>query len=154
MVFFCLLIFNSHNGSSCFWCLFFIYVHYFPHSWHWRCLSGYYLSSCYFLVCLQNCADARKALSKNGTQINGVLIVGVKLVDPTQRQALDERASSQGFMTLHASSSGLNSEQMPSQTTSRPYYLQNGSNAAKQSSAIASPAKSVVSRVMDLMFGV
>lgn len=115
-------------------------------------LNSYYLKS--FNLYLQNRADARKALSKNGTQINGVLIVGVKLVDPAQRQALDERATNQGFMTLHSSSSGLNSEQTSSQTSTRPYYLQNGSNAAKQSSTIASPAKSVVSRVMDLMFGV
>ncbi|KAL2939886.1 Nuclear pore complex protein NUP35 [Bienertia sinuspersici] len=105
-------------------------------------------------ILYQNRADARKALNKNGTQINGVLIVGVKLVDPSQRQALDERATNQGFMTLHGSSSGFSSDQAPSQAIARPYYLQNGSNAAKQSSAIASPAKSVVSRVMDLMFGV
>lgn len=38
---------------------------------------------------------------------------------------------------------------------SRPYYLQNGNTNAKQSGgAIASPTKSVVSKIMDLMFGV
>ena len=109
---------------------------------------------CAFSTYFQNRADARKALSKNGSQINGVLIVGVKLVDPGQRQALDERANNQGFMPLPpASSSGLNSEQFRL-NTAHPDYLQNGTSTTKQSGAIASPAKSVVSRVMDLMFGV
>ncbi|XP_021749790.1 nuclear pore complex protein NUP35-like [Chenopodium quinoa] len=104
-------------------------------------------------ILYQNRADARKALSKNGSQINGVLIVGVKLVDPGQRQALDERANNQGFMPLPPASSSLNSEQFRS-NSAHPYYLQNGTSTTKQSGAIASPAKSVVSRVMDLMFGV
>lgn len=105
-------------------------------------------------ILYQNRADARKALSKNGAQINGVLIVGVRPVDPVQCQALDERANNQGFMPLPMSSSNLNTEQTSSRTTARPYYLQNGNSTAKQSGAIASPAKSVVTRVMDLMFGV
>ncbi|CAO2813365.1 unnamed protein product [Amaranthus hypochondriacus] len=105
-------------------------------------------------ILYQNRADARKALSKNGSQINGVLIVGVKPTDVGQRQALDERVNNQGFMPMPPSSSGLNSEQISSTTSARPYYLQNGTGTARQSNAIASPAKSVVSKVMDLMFGV
>lgn len=105
-------------------------------------------------ILYQNRADAQKALSKNGVQINGVLIVGVKPVDPIQRQALNERANTQGFMTLPPPSSASNSDQNPSVSTSRPYYLQNGTSTTKQSGAIASPAKSMVSKVMDLMFGV
>ncbi|KAA8540370.1 hypothetical protein F0562_024711 [Nyssa sinensis] len=49
-------------------------------------------------ILYQNRSDAQKALNKNGMQINGVLIVGVKLVDPIQRQALNERLNNQGFM--------------------------------------------------------
>lgn len=105
-------------------------------------------------ILYQNWADAQKALSKNGMQINEVLIVGVKPVDPIQRQALNERANRPGFMTLPPSSSGLNAEQNHQRTVSRPQFLQNGSLAVKQSGALASPAKSVVSKFMDLMFGV
>lgn len=72
-------------------------------------------------ILYQNRADAQKALSKNGMQINEVLMVGVKPVDPMQRQALDERANKPGFMTLPPPSSGLNSEQNPTRTAaSRP----------------------------------
>ena len=38
---------------------------------------------------MQNRSDAQKALNKNGMQLNGVLIVGVKSLDPIQRQALN-----------------------------------------------------------------
>jgi len=103
---------------------------------------------------MQNRADAQKALSKNGMQINEVLIVGVKPVDAIQRQALDERANKPGFLTLPPSSSGLNANQNHQRTVSRPLYLQNGSSTVRQSGAIASPAKSVVSKIVDLMFGV
>lgn len=110
-------------------------------------------------ILYQNRADAHKALGKSGMPVNGVLIVGVKPVDPVQQQALNERSNNQGFMTLPPPSYGLNYEQNSSSAISRPYYLQNGttitsSNTAKQSSAIASPEKSIVSKVMDLMFGV
>ncbi|KAG2728988.1 hypothetical protein I3843_01G224600 [Carya illinoinensis] len=107
-------------------------------------------------VLYQNRFDAQKALSKNGMQINGVLIVGVKTLDPMQRRTLDERLSNQGFMTLpppppSAKSSDLNTLRSPT----RPYYLQNGNTSARQSGgAIASPTKSLVSKIMDLMFGV
>ncbi|GAB2293489.1 Nucleoporin nup35 [Dionaea muscipula] len=107
-------------------------------------------------ILYQNRTDAQKALRKNGMQINGVLIVGVKPVDPLQQQVLgDNRISNQGFMTLPIPSPSRSSEAAPSKPT-RPYYhLPNGtSSIAKQSAgAIASPEKSVVSKIMDLMFG-
>lgn len=107
-------------------------------------------------ILYQNRSDAQKALSKNGMQINGVLIVGVKLVDPMQRQTLNERLNNhQGFMTLPPASSSRTSEVNTFRASPRPYYLQNSSNSARQSGgAIASPAKSVVNKIMDLMFGV
>lgn len=134
--------------NSSFWCIFFYNLLRNSISWHSSLIECYYISN------FQNRADARKALSKNGSQINGVLIVGVKPTDVGQRQALDERVNNQGFMPMPPSSSGLNSEQISSTTSARPYYLQNGTGTARQSNAIASPAKSVVSKVMDLMFGV
>lgn len=48
----------------------------------------------------QSRSDARKALNKNGMQINGVLIVGVKPIDRAQCQAQDERLKNQGFLSL------------------------------------------------------
>ncbi|XP_031282999.1 nuclear pore complex protein NUP35 [Pistacia vera] len=104
-------------------------------------------------ILYQNRSDAQKALNKNGMQINGVLIVGVKPLDAMQRQALNERLNNQGFMTLPPPSSRT-SELNAARSSPRPYYLQNGSTNTRQSGgAIASPSKSVVSKVMDLMFG-
>lgn len=111
-------------------------------------------------ILYQNHADAQKALSKNGMQINGVLLVGVKPVDPMQRHALNERLNNnnQGFVPLpppFAAGSGKTTpESIPSFRTS--HYLQNGSGNGGRHSAgsVAEPTKSVVSKVMDLMFGV
>lgn len=103
---------------------------------------------------MQNRSDAQKALSKNGMQINGVLIVGVKPVEPMQRQALNERINNynQGFMPVPPPPSRT-ADLISCRASPSPYYLQNGT---KQSGggAIASPAKSMVSKIMDLMFGV
>ncbi|KAK4395211.1 Nuclear pore complex protein [Sesamum angolense] len=107
-------------------------------------------------ILYQSRSDAQKALSKNGMCVNGVLIIGVKHVDPMQRQALNERLNNQGFMTLPPPPSSRNSESNGFKVSPYPYYLQNGSSTTTRESAgtIATPAKSVVSKVMDLMFGV
>lgn len=105
---------------------------------------------------VQNGSDARKALSKNGMQINGILIVGVKPMDPMQRQSLNDRMKNQGFMTLPPPSSATQTiESNGSKAFVRPYYLQNGNATVRQSAGpIASPTKSLVSKIVDLMFGV
>ncbi|KAF7814233.1 nuclear pore complex protein NUP35 [Senna tora] len=77
-------------------------------------------------ILYQNRSDAQKALNKNGMQLNGVLIVGVKPLDPMQRQALNDRVNSHN----------------------------GGASARQTGGAIASPTKSLVSKIMDLMFGV
>ncbi|XVF74527.1 hypothetical protein PTKIN_Ptkin13bG0117400 [Pterospermum kingtungense] len=103
-------------------------------------------------ILYQNRSDAQRALSKNGMQINGVLIIGVKLVDPMQREALSERLNNQGFMTLPPSSS--RTSELSDFRPSRPYYLQNGNANARQSGgAIANPTKSLGSKVMEYLFG-
>ncbi|KAK4267415.1 hypothetical protein QN277_024199 [Acacia crassicarpa] len=105
-------------------------------------------------ILYQNRSDAQKALNKNGMQLNGVLIVGVKPLDPIQRQALNERVNRQGFMPIPPPSAGT-SELSTIKAPSRSYFLQNGNAGARQSGgAIASPTKSLVSKIMDLMFGV
>ncbi|KAK2425260.1 nuclear pore complex protein NUP35 [Trifolium repens] len=105
-------------------------------------------------ILYQNRSAAQKALNKNGMQINGVLIIGVKPLDPMQRQALTERLNNQGFMPLPLPSA-RNSEVSTSKAPSRPYYLQNGNATTRQTGGtIASPTKSLASKIMDLMFGV
>ncbi|GMH03705.1 hypothetical protein Nepgr_005544 [Nepenthes gracilis] len=104
-------------------------------------------------ILYQNRFDAQRALNKNGTQLNEVLIVGVKPVDPIQRRALNERVNNQGFMTLRLQSSTRNPE--PTSKIARPFYSQNGISSARPSAgAIASPEKSVLSKILDLMFGI
>lgn len=87
--------------------------------------------------------------------INGVLIIGVKPVDPMQRQGLNDRLNNQGFMTLTPASSSKNSEANGFKVSPYPYYLQNGGSSARQSAGnMATPAKSMLSKITDLMFGV
>lgn len=42
-------------------------------------------------------SDGQKSLSKNGIQINAILIIGVEPLDPMQRQALNKRINNRGF---------------------------------------------------------
>ncbi|KAE8705158.1 Nuclear pore complex protein NUP35 [Hibiscus syriacus] len=97
-------------------------------------------------------SDALRALGKNGMQINGVLIVGVKPVDPMQREALNERLNNQGFLTLPSTTSRtseLNNFRPP-----HSYHLQNGNGNARQSGGpLASPTKSLGNKVMEYLFG-
>ncbi|PKA63389.1 hypothetical protein AXF42_Ash005284 [Apostasia shenzhenica] len=119
-------------------------------------------------ILYQNRYDAQRALGKNGTQINSVLIVGVKAVDPVQRLYLHEMLTNSshgsfmnysftprstfgrmGSSTLIASDAGTRLKSLPN----------GGSSAAvdgkgqRSNGAIASPAKSMVSKFIDLMFG-
>ncbi|XP_050156383.1 nuclear pore complex protein NUP35-like [Malus sylvestris] len=105
-------------------------------------------------ILYQSYSDAQKALSKNGMQINGALIIGVKPLDPMQRHALNERVNNQDFMTFPPQPFMKHAKMNASKAPPRPYYLQNGNTSAQKSGgAIASSAKSLVSKVMDLMFG-
>lgn len=103
---------------------------------------------------VQNRFDARKALSKNGMEINGVLIIGVKPLDPIERRALNERLSYQGFIPLAPAPSNGNLTSNGFEVSPHPYYPQNGGSGGRESAGtIVTPAKSMVSKVMDLMFG-
>ncbi|KAJ6804992.1 putative nuclear pore complex protein NUP35 [Iris pallida] len=112
-------------------------------------------------ILYQNRYDAQKALGKNGMQLNSALIVGVKPVDPVQRQYLNEKLNGSahgGFMVSSHPQLAVRSAVAPVPSSSRPNYLTNGSSdthGRRQDStgAIASPEKSVVSKLMDLMFG-
>lgn len=98
-------------------------------------------------ILYQSRAYADKALNKNGMQINGSLIIGVKPVDPMQRQALSERPNNLGFVP-----SSRSSEVMAFKPSDR---LQNGSRKSSESGGtMATSSKSMVSKIADLMFGV
>ncbi|KAL0899761.1 hypothetical protein Bca101_083722 [Brassica carinata] len=104
-------------------------------------------------ILYQNRSDAQKALSKTGMMINGVVIVGVKPVDPIQRQALNERLNNQGFMPLPPPSRDSEFNTARGAASSRPHYLQNGSAFSPQPNggAMAVPSKSMVSKFVDLI---
>lgn len=108
----------------------------------------------FHLCVLQKPYHAQIALNKNGTQLNSLLIVGVKPVDPMHRHHLKESAhqiNQGGFMVSLPSKVGT---------------LSRSSNHADKTSnysadkrhhhtigIIATPANSLVSKVIDLVFG-
>uniref|UniRef100_A0A0D9UXZ2 Nuclear pore complex protein NUP35 n=1 Tax=Leersia perrieri TaxID=77586 RepID=A0A0D9UXZ2_9ORYZ len=112
-------------------------------------------------ILYQSRHDAQKALDKHGQQLNSVLIIGVKQVDPWQRPYLNENTNENfqvgatvpfpsqpvvpsPFVTRNALA--------PLPSNSMPNGIGNGSGHGA-SGVIASPTRSVLSKVMDLMFG-
>uniref|UniRef100_A0A0A9CG25 RRM Nup35-type domain-containing protein n=1 Tax=Arundo donax TaxID=35708 RepID=A0A0A9CG25_ARUDO len=113
-------------------------------------------------ILYQSRHDAQKALAKHGQQLNSVLIIGAKPVDSWQRQYLNENTNEnyQGNATVSfpsqavAPSSGFATRNALAPLPSN--AMPNGScneSSRGASGAIASPAKSVMSKVLDLMFG-
>ncbi|KAI5058259.1 hypothetical protein GOP47_0026429 [Adiantum capillus-veneris] len=98
--------------------------------------------------------DAQKALYKNGMQLNGALIVGVKLLDPLQRQALTERSQRTVFNVLPPKTPTKGAVATPMKASARPYYLQSSGGSQHAAGPIASLSKSIFSKVVDLVFGV
>ncbi|CAL9119528.1 unnamed protein product [Musa textilis] len=114
-------------------------------------------------ILYQSRYDAQKALAKHGMQLNSVLIIGVKPIDPQQKQYLNEHLESnhnRGFMvpvplgSVARSSAGRS----PMAPSTRTHHKQHSSNIATgeagqgSTKAIASPTKSALSKVMDMMF--
>lgn len=105
-------------------------------------------------ILYQSRYDAQNALQKNGMQINGILIIGVKPLEPQQRQALIEKAN-YGFMISPPQSCSRAFALPPSKNAvSRPYYLQSSETSQRATGAMASPSKSTISKIVDLMFGI
>ncbi|XP_062215928.1 nuclear pore complex protein NUP35-like [Phragmites australis] len=113
-------------------------------------------------ILYQSQHDAQKALAKHGQQLNSVLIIGVKLVDPWQRQYLNENTNEnyQGSATVPFPSQPVAPSGFATRNALAPLprnAMPNGSCneiSCGASGAIASPAKSVLSKVMDLIFGI
>lgn len=86
----------------------------------------------------------------------------MKPIDPRQRQYLNESLNNNytaGFLAPVPSPPTSSVTRSTAGLFLRPYQLQNGGaaphdGARPSSGAIASPAKSVLSKVMDLMFGI
>ena len=117
------------------------------------------------LCTMQSGNNAHKALKKDGIQINNVLIIGVKPVDLAERHSLNEKlknSSIGGFNILRPPqpATGKSSTiRSPFTATLHHRYPQNSNTVSIDSGrqamgAIALPAKSVVSTVIDLMFGI
>ncbi|KAE8662992.1 Detected protein of unknown function [Hibiscus syriacus] len=92
------------------------------------------------------------ALGKNGMQINGVLIVGVKPVDPMQWETLNERLNNQGFMTS-SSTSSRTSEPNNFQPPRVHHLLNSNANAQQSGGPLANPTRSSGNKVMEYLFG-
>lgn len=118
------------------------------------------LSIHYFLV--QNPYDAQKALRKNGIQLNNFLIVGVKPVDPMHREPLKEaikKLSNGGFVPSRPGALTSSVTLNQSRFLARPILSKSSSTSTAGGEqhgtvSLATPSKLVVSKIMDLMFGV
>ncbi|KAG2595037.1 nuclear pore complex protein NUP35-like [Panicum virgatum] len=112
-------------------------------------------------ILYQSRHDAQKALAKHGQQLNSVLIIGVKPVDAWQRQYLNENTNLnyQGSATVPFPSQHVAPSSFATRNSLAPLpsnSMPNGScneSSSGASGAIASASKSVLSKVMDLMFG-
>ncbi|CAN6327567.1 unnamed protein product [Urochloa humidicola] len=116
-------------------------------------------------ILYQRSYDARKALQKNGIQLSSGFIVGVKTIDPVHRQQLDQRLtgiSQGGFMvSLPSKSLALKSTGASNQLGAlpRPYDPKANTNVNRDAGRratgnVAAPSRSIVSNVMDLIFGI
>ena len=137
---------------------FFIKVQEFQINLNW-------LLSALYIFFLKRSYDARKALQKNGIQLSSGLIVGVKSIDPVHRKQLDERligSNQGGFMvSLPSKSLTLKNTGASNQLGAlpRPYDPKANTNVNRDAGrratgSVAAPAKSIVTNVMDLIFGI
>ncbi|KAG0594320.1 hypothetical protein M758_UG066500 [Ceratodon purpureus] len=100
----------------------------------------------------QNRYDAKIALLKDGMLLNGYLIVGVKSLDPVQRQVLTDRREPTS-MTLAPRATGWGAANTSGQASHRPYYVQRTENGPRSAGVLAAPAKSTISKFVDFVFG-
>ncbi|KAF8705682.1 hypothetical protein HU200_030877 [Digitaria exilis] len=112
-------------------------------------------------ILYQSRHDAHKALARHGQQLNSVLIIGVKPVDTWQLKYLNENTNEnyQDSATVPFPSQPIAPSGFATRNALAPLpsnSIMNGSSNESGrggSGAIASPSKSVLSKVMDLMFG-
>lgn len=126
---------------------------------------GLILTIMFVYLALKHSYDARKALQKNGVQLSSGVIIGVKPIDPMHRQQLDERFAGNkqgGFMvSLPPKSLVLKGTGASNQLGAlpRPYDPKANTNVIRDANrratgSVAAPAKSLVTNMMDLIFGI
>ncbi|XP_048568089.1 nuclear pore complex protein NUP35-like [Triticum urartu] len=113
-------------------------------------------------ILYQHQYDARRALEKNGIQLFSGVAIGVKITDPAQLQ-MDEKMSEsnyKGFMVSLPSKSSIQNAGASSNLGDlpRPYDPKAGRNINRDmgcsTGSVAMPAKSVLVKTMDLIFGI
>ncbi|XP_044972757.1 nuclear pore complex protein NUP35-like [Hordeum vulgare subsp. vulgare] len=113
-------------------------------------------------ILYQHQYDALRALEKNGIQLFSGVAVGVKITDPVQLQ-MDEKMSGsnyKGFMVSLPSKSSIQNARASSNLGNlpRPYDPKAGRNGNRDmgcsTGSVAMPAKSVLAKTMDLIFGI
>ncbi|KAJ8485905.1 hypothetical protein OPV22_018390 [Ensete ventricosum] len=115
-------------------------------------------------ILYQNPYEAQMALKKNGMQLNSLLMIAVKPIDPMHRQHLDETSDrinrGSSMVSLPSKSTTLNSSSTatPSTVLTRARHPKTTSRSATDTGnpvpeSIATPATSALSKVMDLIFG-
>lgn len=86
--------------------------------------------------------------------LNGSLIVGVKPLDPVQRQVLTDKREHPKSMGLAPRATGWGAANASGQASQRPYYVQRNTESGPRSTGVlATPAKSTVSKIVDFVFG-
>ncbi|KAJ3693868.1 hypothetical protein LUZ60_009348 [Juncus effusus] len=112
-------------------------------------------------ILYQSRFDAQKALAKHGTQLNNLLIIGVKRVDPLQHRFLNESLSETPaplpLADISADASGTAGPALIPFNLRSGTGNNNGGGREREREglgAVASPSKSVLSRVLDVMFGI
>lgn len=103
---------------------------------------------------LQSRYDAKKALLKDGMLLNGSLIVGVKPLDPVQRQVLiDRREQQPTSMSLAPRATGWGAANAGGQASQRPYYVQRSETGPRSTGVLAAPVQSTFFKFVDFVFG-
>nr|CAD1843206.1 unnamed protein product [Ananas comosus var. bracteatus] len=90
-------------------------------------------------ILYQSRYDAQKALAKHAQKLNSVLIIGVKPIDPRQRQYLNESLNNNytaGFLAPVPSPPTSSVTRSTAGLFLRPYQLQNGSAAPMMAPAL------------------
>lgn len=125
-------------------------------------LTFFLLSTNILFLLVKHQYDARRALEKNGIHLLSGVAIGVKITDPVQLQ-MDEKMSGsnyKGFMVSLPSKSSIQNAGASSNLGDlpRPYDPRAGTNVNTDmgcsTGSVAMPAKSVLVKTMDLIFGI
>ncbi|KAJ3670974.1 hypothetical protein LUZ60_008400 [Juncus effusus] len=101
-------------------------------------------------ILYQNRYDARRALERDGKQINSSVIIGVKLVDQMEKKILNEKINTNNNNTQRKQNGFMVSNNPPAVRGKSNTVTVSGPH---RSGNVAVPAKSIMSKALDLVFG-